>query len=235
MWNHWCLKLKVTKLLTSSIKKTHRDRLFWDRYQYCAIFRQSDINLIRGLCPDLFQRNLQYRKKWANIQNRGHIDEGQLIETFEFFRAAPGPIKLTFSWEYCYVYTNELNWIKTLPQICPWITVFDVSEAVVDRPRDQVSLLNPTHQYRTWFREKAVTREVKQRLANWVQAQGTEIKLSPSLTRWLESKEEFANVNKFWFQRHFFIEHNSPQYETMLNMIMPAMVRKTQTVSQRTK
>lgn len=197
------------------------------------MFRHADINLIRGLCPDLFQRNLQYRKKWANIQNRGQINEDQLNATFDFFTAAPGPIKLTFSWEYCYVYTNELDWIETLPQLCPWVTVFSVSEAVVDRPRDQVSLLNPTHQYRTWFREKAVTREVKQRLSNWIQAQGTEIKLSPSLTRWLESTEDY--FNKFWLQRHFFIEHNSPHYETMLGMIMPAMVRKTQTVSQRTK
>lgn len=236
MWNHLWLKLKVPKLLTSLIKKTHRDRLYWDEFQYCAVFRQADINLIRGLDWAQFQRSLGFRRNWAQIQNRHHIDEQWLTQTFDFFKNAPAKFKLTFSWEYCYVYTNELPWIQRLPQQCSYITHFTLSQVVADRPRDQVSLLNPTHKYRTWFREKAVTAEVKTRLLNWVQAQEPgEIKLSNSLRYWLKNIEPLGQINKFWLQRHFFIEHNSPQYETMLNMIMPAMVRKTQTVSQRTK
>ena len=217
------------------IKKVRRDRLFWEQYQYCAVFRQSDISLVRGMCPTQFLRNMVYRDRWASIQNRNKVDEVQLTQTFEFLRAAPGPIKLTFSWDFCYVYTNDLDWILTLPVVCPYITVFNVSETVIDRPRDQVSLLNPTHQYRTWFREKIVGHDVKQRLANWIAAQGTDVKPSNSLTKWLESTDGFGHYNKFCLQRHFFIEHNSPQYETMLSMVMPSMIRKTQSVCQRTK
>lgn len=200
------------------------------------MFRQTDINLIRGLNAEYFQRNLEYRRKWARIQNRHHVDEEKLTQTFDFFKAAPAEFKLTFSWDYCYVYTNELNWIKTLPKVCSYITFFELSEAMVDRPRDQVSLLNPTHQYRTWFREKAVTVEVRTRLLNWVQAQEPgEVKLSNSLNHWLNNTESWGHSNKCWLQRHFWIEHNSPQYETMLSMIMPQMIRKTQPVRQRTK
>lgn len=200
------------------------------------MFRQTDINLIRSLNVENFQRNLDHRRKWARIQNRHHVDEHNLTQTFDFFKSAPTSFKLTFSWDYCYVYTNELTWIKTLPMVCRYITHFELSEAVVDRPRDQVSLLNPTHQYRTWFREKAVTVEVRTRLLNWVQVQEPgEVKLSNSLNHWLNNTESWGHSNKCWLQRHFWIEHNSPQYETMLSMIMPQMIRKTQPVRQRTK
>lgn len=200
------------------------------------MFQQPDINLIRGLNVESFRRLLGYRRTWAQIQNQHRVDEEQLTQTFDFFKAAPSAIKLTFSWNYCYVYTNELTWIKTLPKVCSYITSVELSEAMVDRPRDQVSLLNPTHKYRTWFREKSVTAEVRTRLRNWVQAQEPgDIKLSNSLNYWLNNNESWGHSNKFWLQRHFFVEHNSPQYETMLNMIMPQMIRKTQPVRQRTK
>ena len=219
-----------------SIKTQHRDRLYWDEFQYCAVFRQADINLIRGLDWAQFKRSLAFRHNWAQIQNRHQINEQQLTQTFDFFKHAPAKFKLTFSWEYCYVYTNEFAWIQSLPQECSYITHFTLSQAVADRPRDQVSLLNPTHKYRTWFREKAVTAEVRTRLLNWVQAQEPgEVKLSNSLNYWLNNTEVWGHSNKCWLQRHFFVEHNSPQYETMLNMIMPQMIRKTQPVSQRTK
>ncbi len=234
VWSKTLFNLKVTKLLDYSIKKIHKDRMYWDQYQYCAVFRQTDVNLIRGLRIEELQRNLSYRKKWGPYHKQQMPNETHLLETFDFLRASPNPIKVTFSWDFCYVYTNDLAWIKKLPQQCSYITVFSLTEVIVDRPRDQVSLLNPTHQYRTWFREKSVAIESKQRLANWINAQSSEIKLSASLNQWLGDQHSW-NHQKTWVRRHFFIEHNSLQYETMLNMIMPGAIRKTQTVIQRTK
>jgi hypothetical protein len=234
VWNQQLFNLRATKLLDYSIKQIHKDRLYWDQYQYCATFQQTDISLLRGLSIEELQRNFRYRKQWGPYHRQKPVNETQILETFDFLSAAPGPIKLTFSWDYCYVYTNDLTWITTLPKQCAYITVFSVSKVVVDRPRDQVSLLNPTHQYRTWFREKAVPVEAKQRLANWVAAQSSEIKLSNSLTQWL-NEEHLWSHHKTWVRRHFFIEHNSLQYETMLNMVIPGAIRKTQTVIQRTK
>ncbi len=234
MWNLPHFNLKATKLLDYSIKKVFKDKLYWDQYQYCGVFRQTDVSCLRGLSVDELQRNLRYRKNWGPYHKQQPPNETHLQTTFDFLRASPGPIKLTFSWDFCYVYTNDLAWLTTLPQQCAYIKSFSVSEVTVNRPRDQVSLLNPTHQYRTWFREKAVTAEARQRLANWASAQGAEIKLSNSLRDWLYKDDPWP-LQKFWARRHFFIEHNSAQYEIMLNMIIPQAIRKTQTVIQRTK
>ena len=192
--------------------------------------------MIRGLDAVATRRAIEFRHRWAGYRNRPHdkLDDSLIWQTFDFMAAAPESIKLTFSGDYCYVYTNCLSWIQTLPVECAHIHSLSIHQAVIDRPRDQVSLLNPTHQYRTWFRERMIPVEIRQRLANWVAAQGSDLRLAPSFKSWLTDSVRHSHA-RCLLQRHFFIEHNSPQYETMLSMIAPGLVRKTQAVIQRTK
>ncbi len=213
------------------IKTVDRDRWYFDQYEYCGSFAQNDIYLIRGLDKTQYEKSLAYSQRWPSLQPGKQLCREYLDQTFDFLSTAAAPIKVTFSWIYCYVYTNDLDWISDIVNQCPHVQDFKLSQAVITKPRDVVSMLDPKYQYRTWFRERWTDAETKSRLKNWL-AQNTEVKISQSLNHWLDAK---TPNKRLLTARHFYIDYNSAQYETMLNMLVPGLIRRTQPIVARTK
>ena len=113
---------------------------------------------------------------------------------------------------------------------CDWIESVDLKRAELNLPPDTILLKNPQYQYRTYFRGRSLGKTQKARLAAWVATQGDDIAASKSLQAFLEIETKPARV--YWWrsdatESYYYIEHNSLQYETMLSMVCPGMVRKT--------
>ena len=139
------------------------------------------------------------------------------------------PKKMVFFNNYLTVYTNNLGLHGRL-MACDWIESVDLKRAELNLPPDTILLKNPQYQYRTYFRGRSLGKTQKARLATWVTTQGDDVSASKSLQAFLEI--EVGPKRAYWWrsdatESYYYIEHNSLQYETMLSMVCPGMVRKT--------
>jgi len=139
------------------------------------------------------------------------------------------PKKMVFFNNYLTVYTNNLGLHGRL-MACDWIESVDLKRAELNLPPDTILLKNPQYQYRTYFRGRSLGKTQKSRLAAWITTQGNDVAASKSLREFLDI--EIRPTRVYWWRNdvtesYYYIEHNSLQYETMLSMVCPGMVRKT--------
>lgn len=136
--------------------------------------------------------------------------------------------KLCLSGDWATVYTNDLKLIDWLEESPGFIFGNNVRQAEVTRPKDVIVIEKPKFNYRTYFRERKVDPAKREQLFNWAIAQGKHVNLSRPLHEWL--KYQTTTWRSDWSQRYFYIEHNDLQYETMIAMIVPGLLRKTMPV-----
>ena len=63
-----------------------------------------------------------------------------------------------------------------------------------------------------------------------VQSQGQDIRPCKAFEQWLENDHKYTMSGRrirLYTATHYFIDHNSSTYETMLSLIKPGIIRKT--------
>ena len=96
------------------------------------------------------------------------------------------------------------------------------SQAKVDRPKNTIKLKNPKHQFRSYFKITKLTDVQKTHLTGFLLNQKT-VRLSPALDEWI-----VGAFNRT--QDYFFIDHNEMSWLTMLSLVRPGLIRKTQQI-----
>jgi hypothetical protein len=210
-----------------------RDRLYYDAYQYSLSFQQAELYCIRGL-PDSAQldcyisNRLQYEKYSIYNSNAGtkftKDVRANLHQTLDFLKNCGIPFKFVVSGQYGSVYTNDLALVDLICKLT-YIKIGNLRTAQVSKPRDTVVIRSPEFQYRTYFRERQLSDDRRQVLSDWITAQQGAVKPSPATRQWLTGSNQ--RWKRDYMQRYYYIEHDSLQYETMLNLIVPGHVRKT--------
>lgn len=211
-------------------------------------WQQDEIGCIRSLDPEKMQSHIRMRMDFETRRNDHYQRYGEKSsskfttrcrDNLEGIRALLAaetqPKKLVFFNNFVTVYTNDSSLAHRL-WACSWIENLDVKQAILDLPPDTILLRNPKYQYRTYFRGRALSKTQKSRLAAWIETQGREVSASKSLRSFLELDDSANRV--YWWRNdtaesYYYIEHNSLQYETMLSMIAPGMVRKTLPIQQK--
>lgn len=220
-----------------------RDRFYYDQYEYAVTFRQPELGCLRERpTNEQLWRNINQRRHYRNIYGRGPDPFTaeiimELEDTRQFLETL-GDYKLVISHDFGTVYTNDVNAVQRCQD--RWDTrCSDPRRALITKPRDTILLNEPKFQYRTYFRDRALPDNTeRERFRNWINAvDKKEINLSGALRRWLmdERKYRISINNKFWLQRHYYVEHNSPQYTSMIGLMCPGWVRKTCSVVKRDK
>jgi hypothetical protein len=205
-------------------------------------WRQDEIGCIRSLDQKKMQSHIRIRMDYEQSRNNHYQRYGENFESrfttrcrdnLEGMRALLAaethPKKMVFFNNFLTVYTNNLGLHGRL-MACDWIESVDLKRAELNLPPDTILLKNPQYQYRTYFRGRSLGKTQKARLAAWVTTQGNDITASKSLQAFLNI--EISPKQMHWWrsdatESYYYIEHNSLQYETMLSMICPGMVRKT--------
>jgi hypothetical protein len=85
-------------------------------------------------------------------------------------------------------------------------------------------LKNSRYDSRSYFNTTKLNLQEKETLKNFFLNQKEHIRLSPSFDEWLMTKP---------FQRlmdHYFIDYTGEQWLTMLSLIRPGIIRKTQQI-----
>jgi len=223
------------------MRSESRSSLYYNAYEYAMTWQQDEIGCIRSLDQKKMQSHIRVRMEYEARRNSHYQRYGEKFESkfttrccdnLEGMRALLAtetpPKKMVFFNNYLTVYTNNLGLHGRL-MACDWIESVDLKRAELNLPPDTILLKNPQYQYRTYFRGRSLGKTQKARLAVWVTTQGDDIAASKSLQAFLNIE---TSPKMYWWrsdatESYYYIEHNSLQYETMLSMICPGMVRKT--------
>lgn len=222
--------------------------MFYDHFQYCISFGLAEISCLREqeLDRDRIGLMLERRKQWREVAQQRWVTLGQknnnsqqtiltrrwneitdeveqnLYDFADILRNSGTDLKLVVSTDYGWVYTNSLELIGRL-KLMRMLTGKKYSEAVVDRPKNTILLKNPRHRFRSYFKITKITSEQKDMLINFLNNQQTSIRIGPALAKWTTSA--FYRT-----QDYFFVDHNEMSWLTMLALVHPGIIRKTQQI-----
>ena len=234
--------------MTLKFKSVEKDRLFYDHFQYCISFGLAEISCLREqeLDRDRISLMLERRKQWREVAQQRWVTLGQknnnsqqtiltrrwneitdeveqnLYDFADILRNSGTDLKLVVSTDYGWVYTNSLELISRL-KLMRMLTGKKYSEAVVDRPKNTILLKNPRHRFRSYFKITKITSEQKNMLINFLNNQHSGIRIGPALAKWTTSA--FYRT-----QDYFFVDHNEMSWLTMLALVHPGIIRKTQQI-----
>jgi hypothetical protein len=220
-------------------KSVVKDQLFYNSYEFCFGFKLAEANVMRGLDHKLIDSRLDQRIEWRDIarQRRQSVVSGgstgfneiteqmrdELHTVCEKLLSHGANCKLVVSTNFGWVYTNDVDLIDQLRQFrC--LTSKTYTRAVIDRPKNTIRLKNSQYQNRSYFYNNKLTIAEKETLKNFFNNQKEFVRTSPSLTDWLY-KNPYLRT-----QDYFFIDYTGEQWLTMLCLIRPGLIRKTQTI-----
>ena len=211
-----------------------RDRLFYDRFQYCLSFDLPEISCLRNheFDPEIISKQLENRRQWRDAYRQGlgarnprtwrlitPKTEQDLLGLAQLLNSAQDSFKLVVSVDHGRVYSNSQCLLDQLSQL-PQLINCSRSEAVIDRPRNSVKLKQPSHQLRSYFKFSAVGADQQTALIAFLKNQQGQVRLSPALTQWLEYPQRT-------FREYFFVDHDHMSWLTMLCLVLPGVIRKT--------
>lgn len=227
--------------MTKSIlpfKIVFKDRLFYSRFEYTIGFQLDEASCLRELDHTYIDTMIERRKVWREVAHQrwqktnntfGNIltrrtkeITGQTVnDLHEFARhllTTTADFKLIVSSNYGHVYTNDCKLIDQLSDLGS-LKQKIYRRAVITRAKDTISLRNPQHQFRSYFKSTKITAEQKDHLVAFLTMQ-TEIRVSPALSGWMLTP--FHRT-----QDYFFVDHNEMTWLTMLSLVRTGLVRKT--------
>jgi hypothetical protein len=232
--------------LTPKFKSVVKDRLFYDRFQYCISFGLAEISCLREQELDRHRISLMLdrRKQWREVAHQRWNTLGQkpnahqsrlwneitdeveqdLYNFADILRNSGVDLKLVVSSNCGWVYTNSLELINELKSMRMLIGK-KYSKAVIDRPKNTILLKNPQHQFRSYFKITKITSQQKDMLINFLNNQQSSIRIGPALATWTTSA--FYRT-----QDYFFVDHDEMSWLTMLALVHPGIIRKTQQIIQ---
>lgn len=214
-----------------------KDQLFYDRYEYCFSFNLAEATVLRGLKHDLIDARLDQRiewremarKRWRNtidtmgwnlINDQVRID---LHTVCDIIIESGADCKIAVSHHRGYLYTNDLGLINQLKKLrC--LSQMNYTRAVVNRPKNTILLKKSLYTKRSYFIYVKLTNQEKTNIRNFFNNQQEHIRVSPSLHTFLNEKPYLRTMD------HYFIDYNDEQWLTMLALIRPGLIRKTQQI-----
>ena len=215
-------------------KPVVKDRLFYDRYEYCIRFHLEEVNCLRTLDHAHIDRMIERRIAWRRIDqtlsrpqitqlsNQSNKITEATVENLHTLAnvllTTPATFKLVVSVFTGYVYTNDLTLIDQLAKL-PGMLNIEYNQAVVGRAKNTVALKNPQHQWRSYFKINKLSTEQKTHLKNFLANQPA-VRTSPALQQWMDAK-------LIRTQDYFFIDYNETAWLTMLSLVQPGLIRKT--------
>lgn len=220
-------------------KPVRKDRLFYDRFEYCVGFNLDEVNCLRVLdhayIDDMIERRKQWREiaqqRWvAGRQKHGIIMSRRWKEITEktsqdlhslatVLLSTTADFKLVVTINQAYVYSNDLHLIDELADM-PELTYKTFTQAQICRPKNTIQLKNAQHAYRSYFKMVNLNAEQKDSLMFFLHNQRDLVRVSPALSRWFD--QSFTRT-----QDYFFVDYSAPSWITMMALVQPGIIRKT--------
>ena len=208
-----------------------RQRLWFDQYSWSMSFQLTEASALRILDHHKIDQVIEVRRAWDRrvsgqpgswwVRDRSISDEtlANLHAACDVLLTIQDEIKLMLSGSQVYIYTNYRGIEQSLRKI-PGIHGLRIREAVDIQKSAEIYLKNPQHRYRSFLRNSKITPEQSNTLGNFLKSQ-QDIRLGPALDYWVKNQGYYRT------QDYFFIDHHDMSLITMLNLVVPGMIRKT--------
>jgi hypothetical protein len=200
-----------------------RNQLFFGQYRYCVSFFLKNVSVLRELDPIKALKSIHYRNTWAPAgdfrQKITQEEQHELIRVCDYLLSRPTPFKRIVTTHAMYLYTNNPADFKDLNGV-GGLVVTNCTQVNVSLQPDAVTLKNPRHSYRTFFRERWLKNHELQNLREYFQARPDQFRLSPGFQLFVEGR-------RMWLMNNYFVDHNEPQADFLINMAVPGIVKKT--------
>lgn len=225
-------------------KPVVKDKLFYDRFQYCISFMLDEASALKTLDHDYINAVIDRRKTWRQMAvQRWNTSKGHpkpqlapiimsrrwreitdkttedLHDLADILIKTSADFKLVTSVDQVWIYTNNLTFVKRLGKLS-YITDIVYTEALVTRPKDTIKLKDPKHTHRSYFKSVKLTQKEKENITGFFANQTGHIRISPSLVAWLSTPY-------YRTQDYFFIDHTGDSWLLMLALIKSGLIRKT--------
>lgn len=229
--------MSLAKLIPNC-KTVTKDRLFYNRFEYSVGFYLDEANSLRVLDHAAIDMIIARRKTWREVaQQRWHktgtilthrhkditdktVDD---LHTFAEILLSSGlDYKLVVSVNQAWVYSNNLSLLKKIGN-SECVRHVSYTKAIVNRPKNTIRLKNSKFQYRSYLKRLKLTPGEKQVLAKFLIGQQPMIRLAPSLLAWIDT-----SFNRT--QDYFFVDHSTESWLSMLGLVLPGIIRKTQQI-----
>lgn len=222
--------------LNLTFKPVVKDQLFYNCYEYCFGFVLAEANAMRGLKHDQIDSRLDQRIEWREVARKRwqssfsgwRINNEITAQIREDLHTVcdlliPADCKLVVSTNFGWIYTNDLALVNQL-RTTRCLTNKTYTQAIVNRPKNTIRLKNSQYSNRSYFHNIKLTQSEKDTLRNFFANQQEHIRTSPSFTHWLYEAPYLRT------QDYYFIDYTGEQWLTMLSLIRPGLIRKTQTI-----
>lgn len=224
-------------------KTVNKDSLFYGKFEYAVTFHLEEITALRELDHAWIDTMIARRRAWREIslqrwastikhfnkQVLSRVDRPEITDEVlanlhrlaDELLATKSEFKLVTSGNSGWVYSNDRGLVKHIGQLT-FLNDVAYTQAVVNRPKNTIQLANPKHQYRSYLKSIKLSEAQKTNLEQFFKSQH-DVRVSPS----------FSNFFSGSFTRtmdYYFIDHDSEQLLTMVSLISPGLIRKTQTI-----
>ena len=208
-----------------------KDRLFYDQFKYCISFTLAEVSVLKNPISH-YNIDLQMDKRldWQRLMGNSFTPRitwytrdkiHELVEVMIKFN--PEEYKFNTSYQKIWIYTNSQLFVTKLAEL-EFVEGIQVSEAIINRPRNTVKLKNSTHTHRSYFRFATPTEESRARIIKFLKLHQEDITPSPALVTWSDC------VFSYPIRDHYFVDYTSESWLLMLNLLHPGLIRKTLTI-----
>ena len=208
-----------------------RTSLYFNKWQYVVHFRLQDVSYLRVLKHDKIDESIGYRNNWITRYQRTNTISTEIKENLhlacDYLLTRKHPFKKVVCNHYMWVYTNNLEDFDDLDTI-PTSRVLSVNQSDVVFAPDAVTLKNPQHAFRTYFRERWLSDTELANLRRYFQNRKDMFRLSPGF-------ELLMSGRRMWLMANYFVDHDEPNADLLINMAIPGIVKKTLPIVGRAK
>ena len=186
---------------------------------------------MRELKHERINQSSRYRNEW--IARRGgarHISptvQQILHDACDYLLTRAHPFKKVVCGNGIWLYTNNPEDFADIVSI-PTGEILYINQAEVTLTANAVTLKHPKHAFRTYFRERWLSNDDLAILRRYFDTRRDIFRLGPG----------FANLvtgRRMWLMSNYFVDHDEPRADFLINMAVPGIVRKTLPIIARAK
>ena len=223
-------------MIESKICDVDRKELYFGQWQYAVRFWLQHASFLRELDHASIDTMVQYRNSWCQTKPAHSritlpiIDDQQqkiLHKVCDFLQSRSHSFKKIVSGHSISLYTNHLADFQGLASISAG-RIEKVDRAVLTLAPDVVTLTNPQHCFRTYFRDRWISQDELEDLRRYFSTRTDQFRLSPGFERVVAGHRVFLASNNF-------VDHNEPNADLLISMVVPGVVRKTLPIVGRAK
>ena len=224
----------MTALLDSQMTKpvvVARSSLYFHQWQYVILFILPEASFLRELRHERIDQTIRYRNEW--LGRRGGARQitpemQQVLHTAcDYLLTRAHPYKKVVCGNGIWLYTNNPEDFADIESI-PTGDILYINQAQVTLTPDAVTLKNPRHAFRTYFRERWLSNDELDALRRYFDTRRAMFRQGPGFARLVQGR-------RMWLMANYFVDHDEPNADFLINLAVPGIVRKTMPIIARAK